>query len=35
MVGFYLKRIKDGKMELSDVPSRWYDAVALAVLSDN
>lgn len=27
MVSFYLKRIALGKMELSDVPPRWYDVV--------
>ena len=29
MVKFYVIRIKAGKMELSDVPPRWRDAVAV------
>lgn len=31
MVNFYVKRIKDGKMTLEDVPARWHDAVAKAL----
>lgn len=31
MVAFYVKRIKDGKMTLEEVPERWYDAVSEAL----
>lgn len=31
MVNFYVRRIKAGKMSLSDVPARWYDAVEAAL----
>ena len=31
MVNFYVRRIKAGKMSLSDVPAKWYDAVAEAL----
>lgn len=27
MVAFYIKRIGEGKMELKQVPSKWYTAV--------
>ena len=27
MVQFYVKRIKEGKMTLDEVPARWYDEV--------
>lgn len=27
MVDFYVRRIKKGKMDLSEVPTRWHDAV--------
>lgn len=33
MVAFYVKRIKEGKMTLEDVPARWYEA-AKAALED-
>lgn len=28
MVNFYVKRIRDGKMTLDQVPKKWHDAVA-------
>lgn len=31
MVAFYVKRIKEGKMTLEDVPARWYEAVKAAL----
>ena len=27
MVNFYVNRIKNGKMTLEQVPTKWYDAV--------
>jgi hypothetical protein len=27
MVAFYVKRIREGKMTLKDVPQKWYEAV--------
>jgi hypothetical protein len=27
MVQFYVKRIREGKMTLDDVPAMWYDEV--------
>ena len=27
MVGFYVERIKSGKMNLEEVPALWYEAV--------
>lgn len=31
MVAFYVKRIREGKMELKQVPPKWHDAVAEAL----
>ena len=31
MVNWYVKRIKDGKMTLEQVPERWRDAVRKAL----
>ena len=31
MVEFYILQIQMGKMELSDVPTHWYDAVKEAL----
>lgn len=31
MVNFYVRRIREGKMTLEDVPARWYDAVKKAL----
>lgn len=31
MVAFYVKRIKEGKMTLEEVPARWYEAVKAAL----
>lgn len=30
MVDIYVRRIRDGKMTLDEVPQRWHDAVELA-----
>lgn len=34
MVKLYVKRIKQGRMTLEDVPERWRDAVAAALQDD-
>lgn len=31
MVAFYVRRIKQGKMTLEEVPERWYEAVRKAL----
>lgn len=31
MVAFYVKRIKEGKMTLEEVPERWREAVRKAL----
>jgi hypothetical protein len=31
MVAFYVKRIREGKMTLDQVPPRWHDAVEEAL----
>lgn len=31
MVNFYVRRIREGKMTLEDVPARWHDAVKKAL----
>lgn len=33
MVNFYVKRIKNGLMNIDDVPSRWKDAVEEAMIN--
>lgn len=34
MVNFYVRRILAGKMELSDVPARWYEQVREALINE-
>ena len=34
MVAFYVRRILAEKMELGDVPSRWYEAVREALINE-
>lgn len=31
MVNFYVRRIREGKMTLEEVPARWYEAVKKAL----
>jgi hypothetical protein len=31
MVAFFVKRIRQGKMSLSDVPYKWYEKVQKAL----
>ena len=31
MVAIYVRRIRDGKMKIEDVPARWRDAVIAAM----
>lgn len=31
MVNFYVRRIREGKMTLEEVPARWYEAVKAAL----
>lgn len=35
MVKFYVKRILDGKMEVTEVPPKWIDAVKLELKERN
>lgn len=35
MVQFYVKRIREGKMTLDEVPARWYDEVKKLLEEDN
>ena len=35
MVNFYVKLIRLGRMELSDVPERWREAVEQALNNEN
>ena len=35
MVNFYVKMIRLNKMELSDVPERWREAVERALNNEN
>lgn len=34
MVKFYVNRIKQGKMELKDVPPKWHEAVRQALIDE-
>lgn len=34
MVNFYVRRIREGKMTLEEVPTRWYEAVKAALEED-
>ena len=35
MVNFYVRRIREGKMTLEEVPARWYEAVKAALEEDD
>lgn len=35
MVQFYVKRIREGKMTLDEVPARWYDEVKKLLEEEN
>lgn len=35
MVQFYVKRIREGKMTLDEVPARWYDEVKKLLEEDD
>ena len=35
MVQFYVKRIREGKMTLDEVPARWYDEVKQIIDGEN
>lgn len=34
MINFYVNRIKQGKMELKDVPALWHDAVRQELINE-
>lgn len=34
MVKLYVRKIRNGELELADVPTRWRDAVAAALAED-